>query len=457
MNKKPITTSIFDLYKIGPGSSSSHTIGPMVAAGHFRKCIASLPKEKLDSVTHIEIQLYGSLSATGKGHGADRAVAAGLLGWEPHSCDAGAFASLLADPNHIYTIECLSKPIPFNARSIVWGPVKNDFPFRNTMIMKLLSGNKVVLEKEYYSVGGGFIEIKDEPLPPRPEPKYPYSSMKELKEQLIKHHLTLTELLLENEYALTGKTPEEVDHQLDYILDVMDRCVKRGLVTEGVLPGPIGLHRKAPALMKTFDKIHLDLPDRFLIYLDACALAASEENAAGQLVVTAPTSGASGVIPGLLHVIRYYFHLDKSLLKEGLLAAAAIGFIVKHNASISGAEVGCQGEIGTATAMGAALVAYIDTHDMDVVENAAEIALEHQLGLTCDPIGGYVQIPCIERNAVGAVEAYNAYVLASAGDPKMQKISFDQVVRVMRITGKDMASKYKETSEGGLAVSEVFC
>lgn len=454
---KPITTSIFDLYKIGPGPSSSHTIGPMVAANHFRKCLNKFSDEKLSQITSLEVHLYGSLSATGKGHGTDRAIAGGLLGWEPESCEAEALLCLLSDPNKIYTMDISGKSIPFSSRSIFYKEVENDFPYRNTMVLRVLSGSDVLLEKEYYSIGGGFIEVKGEEVPLSPDPKYPYSNMKELRAILEEKKISLAELMLENEMSLTGKSKEHILHELDRILDVMERCVMKGLSTKGVLPGPIGLERKAPELIKTFETTHVDVPDRFLIFLDAAALAASEENAAGHLVVTAPTSGASGVVPGVLHLLRYYFHMNTLQLRDGLLAAAAIAFIVKHNASISGAEVGCQGEIGVASSMGAAMIAYMDKQDIAVVENAAEIALEHQLGLTCDPIGGYVQIPCIERNAVGAVEAYNAYILASAGDPDKHKIHFDQVVRVMLITGKNMASKYKETSEGGLAVSEVFC
>jgi L-serine dehydratase len=234
-------------------------------------------------------------------------------------------------------------------------------------------------------------------------------------------------------------------------------AVNRGINSEGTLPGPIKLSRKAPLLYLRAGKMADSSPERFLAFLDAYSLAASEENAAGHLVVTAPTSGASGVVPGIVYLLKHHYFVLNRQIAEGLMTAAAIGFIAKHNASISGAEVGCQGEIGVAAAMAAGLTAYINGLSMDVVENAAEIALEHHLGMTCDPIDGYVQIPCIERNAVGAITAYNSYILASIGDPHKHKISFDEVVAAMLETGRDMSHKYKETAQGGLAVCSTCC
>ena len=452
-----ITTSIFDIFKIGPGPSSSHTIGPMNAAHDFRHSILKLPKETLNKATHIEVHLYGSLSATGKGHGTDRAILAGLFGDKPETCDIKRMLCFFENDDS-YEIDLNGKIIPFDYDCFFYEEIHHLFPYSNTMILELVSRDKTLLEKEYYSIGGGFIKCKGEEEKKRPVPPYPYCNMNDLKKVLNENNISLSKLMIENEKALTGRSEEEIYTQLDRIIGVMEQSVDRGLVTEGALPGRIQLMRKAPALYKLAqEEKDLDVPDRFLIFIDAYALAASEENGAGHMVVTAPTSGASGVIPSLIYLLKKYFYMKNDLISEGLLAAAAIGFIAKHNASISGAEVGCQGEVGVAAAMGAAMVAHIDKVPINVVENAAEIALEHQLGLTCDPIDGYVQIPCIERNAVAAVEAYNAYLLATAGDPKKQKISFDQVVEVMLQTGKDMCLKYKETSRGGLALCDINC
>lgn len=453
-----ITTSVFDIFKIGPGPSSSHTIGPMTAALHFRKKISELPKELINRSTHIEVHLYGSLSATGKGHGTDRAILAGLMGQEPATCDIKQMLSFFSKEDDVYEVNIDGKLILFDYNSFCFDEIHHLFPFSNTMILQLYAKDKVILAKEYYSIGGGFISCKGEEEKRRPMPPHPYSNMTQLKELMALKNISLTDLLLENEMAITGKTKDEIFSGLYKIMDVMEQSVIKGINTEGVLPGSLNLQRKAPGLYKIATQEELfNVPDKFLIFLDCYALAAIEENAAGHLVVTAPTSGSSGIIPGLIALMKQYFKTDESLLCEGLLAAAAIGFIAKHNASISGAEVGCQGEVGVASSMGAAMLAHIDRRPIKVIENAAEIALEHQLGLTCDPIGGYVQIPCIERNAVGAVEAYNAYLLAAAGDPEKQKISFDQVVEVMLQTGKDMCLKYKETSRGGLAICDIEC
>ena len=454
---EPILLSIFDLFKIGPGPSSSHTIGPMRAALHFVDLLRKLPDDELKKASHMRIHLFGSLSATGKGHGTETALMAGLLGMTPANCDAEEVLHLF-DDNRKHTIKIRDNfTLPFDNRCITYDEVHHSFPYSNTMIFHLKSKDAVLLEKEYYSCGGGFMKCKDDPPPDRGNPLYCYSNMSELKQIIQKENISLVNLLLENEKAIMKTSKEDVYFKLEEILDVMEKAVERGLQEKGVLPGPIGLERKAHTLYEIAVSNVLDVPDNFLVLLDACALAAAEENAAGKKAVTSPTSGSCGVIPAIIYVLKHHFHIDKKHILDGLLAAAAIGFLAKHNASISGAEVGCQGEIGVSCAMGAALVAQVDGANIDIIEIAAEIALEHQLGLTCDPIGGYVQIPCIERNAVGAVEAYNAFILASAGDPKKQKISFDQVLHVMYETGKDMCSKYKETSKGGLAKCDVYC
>lgn len=458
MIKNCITTSIFDLFKIGPGPSSSHTIGPMKASLDFLAEMNALKPELLTEPLAIRIHLYGSLSATGKGHGTDRAVIAGLLGWTPETCDPVEFSLILKEITNEYTVKVQGHTIKVDTNSIIFEKGKYDSPYANTMVLKLLIQDKVLLQHEYYSVGGGFIYRKGQKISTTSDktPKYAYSSMKELKAHLQQEQITLGELMLANEVALTGCGKKEIERKIDTILDFMHKAVKRGLKDKRILPGTIKLRRKAPLLYQKAKKLALT-SDSFLIFLNAYCLAASEENAAGHIVVTAPTSGASGVIPGITYLLKTHFHYSAAQMREGMLAAAAVGFLVKHNASISGAEMGCMGEIGSASAMAAAMLAYCTTQNINVMESAAEIAIEHHLGMTCDPIGGYVQIPCIERNAMGAVKAYNAFLLATAGDSSLQKISLDSVIKVMKATGKDMSKKYKETSEAGLALSATEC
>ncbi len=455
----PITTSVFDLFKIGPGPSSSHTIGPMKAAFDFRERLARLPDAVRSSVAAVQIHLYGSLSATGKGHGTDRAIVGGLLGWQPATCDPKALLALLKNPGEKYPFQLPDVLLAVGADDIRFHRGQHAFPHPNTLILKAVdAAGTVLLEEEYYSVGGGFVVRKGE-VPGGGEsrpPRFPYSTFRELTEQVRASGLTLPQVLVGNEKDLTGRTEREIYDGLDAILRAMHQSVKRGLRTKGVLPGSIRLGRKAPLLFERAQKMAI-ASDSFLLFLNAYCLAASEENAAGGIVVTAPTSGASGVFPGLTFLMKTHFHLSPQTLRDGLLVGAAIGFLVKHNASISGAEMGCMGEIGTASAMGAAMLTHALGGSLGQVEAAAEIGIEHHLGMTCDPIGGYVQIPCIERNAMGAAKAYNAYLLAISGDPAQQKISFDNVVKVMRATGRDMSKKYKETSEAGLALSATEC
>lgn len=457
--KNPITTSLFDLFKIGPGPSSSHTIGPMKAAYTFLQQLSSLPVEIAQRGREIQIHLYGSLSATGKGHGTDRAIVGGLLGWQPPTCDPKALNGLMKLEGDIYTVIFQGFTVDISAKSLTYQKGKADFPHPNTMILQLLDEvGSVLFEGEYYSVGGGFIQQKGQPPEGSTDrlPAYPYSTMEQLKTHLKTKGVTLAQLMIQNEQALTGLSEKEILRKIDQILDFMHKAVKRGIRAKGILPGSIRLQRKAPVLYERA-KQHASTTDSFLIFMNAYCLAASEENAAGSIVVTAPTSGASGVFPGLTYLMKYHFHYSSQKMREGMLAAAAIGFLVKHNASISGAEMGCMGEIGTASAMGAAMLTYAAGGSIESVETAAEIGIEHHLGMTCDPIGGYVQIPCIERNAMGAAKAYNAYLLAMTIEPGMQKISFDSVIKVMRATGRDMSKKYKETSEAGLALSVTEC
>ncbi|WP_337044941.1 L-serine ammonia-lyase [Emticicia sp. 17c] len=458
MFKEVITTSVFDLFKIGPGPSSSHTIGPMKAAYDFLQRANALPASALTDTLQIKIHLYGSLSATGKGHGTDRAVIAGLLGWLPDTCEPASFTALLKNPEDSYEVNIQEKAIQVSAKSIVFEKGRYDSPHPNTVVFKLIRNSTILLEEEYYSVGGGFIQRKgeDSTTAPTKTPVYAFSTMKELKEHLLNQKISLTDLMMANEMALTGLSRKEIYQKIDDILETMHKAVKRGLRHKGVLPGSIKLRRKAPVLFEQA-KTHALGIDTFMVFLNAYCMAASEENAAGNIVVTAPTSGASGVIPGVTYLLRNHYHYDKQKLREGMFAAAAVGFLIKHNASISGAEMGCMGEIGSASAMAAAMLAYCAGRSIETVEAAAEIAIEHHLGMTCDPIGGYVQIPCIERNAMGAIKAYNAYLLASSGNTGYQKISLDSVIKVMRATGKDMSKKYKETSQAGLALSATEC
>ncbi len=454
-----IATSIFDLFKIGPGPSSSHTIGPMKATYDFLQRINALSDTQMADSEAITIHLYGSLSATGKGHGTDRAVIAGLLGWLPDKVEPSAFAGLLKNVDEKYYVKVKFKAIAIQANSVKFEKGKYDSPHPNTLVLRLRKQNgEIIAQEEYYSVGGGFILRKGEEniAQNANKPPFAYTTMAELKQHLKVNQISLSELLLENETAISGLSKKEIYQKIDDILEYMHRAVKRGLRTKGQLPGSIKLRRKAPILYEEA-KNHASAMDSFMIFLNAYCMAASEENAAGSIVVTAPTSGASGVIPGVTYLLRNHYHYEKQKLREGMLAAASVGFLIKHNASISGAEMGCMGEIGSASAMAAAMLAYCAGLSIEKVEAAAEIAIEHHLGMTCDPIGGYVQIPCIERNAMGAIKAYNAFLLASSGNTAYQKISLDSVIKVMRATGRDMSKKYKETSEAGLALSMTEC
>ncbi|MDD3118276.1 MAG: L-serine ammonia-lyase, partial [Victivallales bacterium] len=399
----------------------------------------------------------GSLSETGRGHGTDKAVAAGLLGMKPESCDPDRVLALLPDASATYRFGPDGQTISFSADDFIFAPRTEGLKFQNTIRFELTDrAGATVFSRTYYSIGGGFILCEGESEPEPGIPPYLYANMRQFRHTVVSTGLEPVEIIRRNEQALSGLTGEEIDRRLDRIIAVMTGSVTNGLCTVGVLPGSIGLQRKAKDLyVRALDTI--TSLDRYILMMNAFAMAASEENAAGRLVVTAPTSGASGVIPGIIRFLQEQQAVEPEQLRDGLLIAALIAFIAKHNASISGAEVGCQGEVGVASAMAAAMLAQINGCTINVIENAAESALEHHLGLTCDPIGGYVQIPCIERNAVGAVTAYNAYLLASGGNPNKHKLSFDEVIEAMLETGKDMSPSYKETSRGGLAACSVSC
>ncbi len=447
-----ITTSVFEIFKPGPGPSSSHTIGPMRAAADFLERLCALDPAAAARAARFELGFYGSLAATGKGHGSDRAAVAGLLGEKPESCDIDLLRRVLTPECPAVTVSFAGRELAFEAGNILWCSGDHAYPFQNTMRFRLLDGDgRELLAQVYYSTGGGFIRREGEPEPERRILPYRYRNMDSFKLLSMKYNLPPVAMLRANEMATGLHASEaELDRKLDFLIDTMFAAVGRGLRAEGVLPGPIGLSRRAKRLYERANRTGLH--DRFLVLLDAFALAVAEENAAGSLVVTAPTAGSAGLLPGVMYLLESECGMPRAKLRDGLFAAALIGMIARANASISGAEVGCQGEVGVASAMAAALLSFVHGGSLAEIECAAEIALEHHLGMTCDPIEGYVQIPCIERNAVGAVTAYNSYLLASMSDPALQKVSFDEVVAAMLQTGQMMPSGFKETSRGGLAV-----
>jgi len=451
----PITTSIFELLKIGPGPSSSHTIAPMKAGYDFRELARGLPETDRRRADTLDIRLFGSLSATGEGHGTRRAIMSGLLGFLPDTCQPNVLEEF-EKTEQSFQVDLGGFALSCSPDAIIFDAIRHDHPHSNTMLFSLKAGDEVLLARTYYSVGGGFLRREGEAEPERGEPVHPYKTMAELKRHLRRNSMRLHELILANETAITGIAETEINQRLDRIVEVMERAVELGIKSAGVLPGPIGLQRKA-AIMYNRAKEEQYQGTGFLKAINAYALAASEENAAGHCVVTAPTCGAAGVIPAIVFMLKRHMGMPQDEIREGLLAACAIGFLCKHNASISGAEVGCQGEVGVASAMAAALLTYARGYHFQVTENAAEIAMEHHLGLTCDPVGGYVQIPCIERNAMGAVKAYNAYLIASTLDESYQKVDLDKAIEAMAQTGRDMSRKYKETSLGGLAQSMTEC
>jgi len=450
-----ISTSIFELLKIGPGPSSSHTIGPMRAGNDFIERIRELPETDRNRGDALEIRLFGSLSATGEGHGTPRAIMAGMLGQQPDTCRSDAMEQF-CEKDRPFDLDLGGRKLAFRTGDIIFDAVQHDYPHSNTMIFRFKAGDEVLLERIYFSVGGGFLRWQGWEEPRRGEPAYPYETMAQLKDHLRKNSIRLHTLVLANEKSITGMCEAEIMEGLDRIVAVMENAVEQGIAAKGVLPGPIGLQRKANLMYKSAKKLEFQ-GSGFLRAINAYALAASEENATGHCVVTAPTCGAAGVIPAIIFMLKRHMGALQKEIRQGLLAAAAVGFLAKHNASISGAEVGCQGEVGVASSMAAALLSYARGHRFQVTENAAEIAMEHHLGLTCDPVGGFVQIPCIERNAMGAVKAYNAFLIASTLEESYQMVNLDKVFKAMAQTGRDMSRKYKETSLGGLALSVPEC
>jgi L-serine dehydratase len=456
--KGPVMTTADEFYKVGPGPSSSHTIGPMRITYDFYQRAEKLPADKLATATKLQVNLFGSLSATGKGHGTERAALAGLVGKEPATVDPLFLDSLRDKPDQVFPVKLGAKSINVSLKDVIYDATKGDFKHPNTMTVKLLAGNDVLLEQEYYSVGGGFIEWKGYTAPKKNSPKYPFATMKELRAHADGNKTTIAKIILANEMSISGKSEADINAFLDKIINAMVATVKSGLSMpeDDVLPGPIKLHSKAKSVYKRAmdDKFEAE---RGIGALSAFALAASEENGRGHLVITAPTGGSAGVMPALVYGLMEVRKVDRQKVRDGMLAALGIGYLCKHHATLSAAEGGCQAEIGVASAMAAALTATAYDASSLVVENAAESALEHHLGMTCDPVAGYVQVPCIERCAFGAVKAWTAYTIATNEIASRHRVSFDSTVLALGQTAKDMNSKYKETSEAGLAQSVVLC
>src|SRR4029079_13827848 len=371
---------------------------------------AKLPADKLAQPTSLKVHLFGSLRATGKGHGTERAALAALVGKDPATVDPAFLDSLRDNPDQVFPVKLGAKSINVSLKDVIYDATKGDFKHPNTMTVKLLAGPTVLLEQEYYSVGGGFIEWKGYTPPKKNAPKYPFRLMKELRAHADNNKISIAKVVLANEMSIAGRSEEEVYAFIDKIINAMVATVKSGLSMpeDDVLPGPIKLHRKAATVYKRAldDKY---AADKVICALSAFALSASEENGRGHLVITAPTGGSAGVMPALVYGLLEVRKLDRQKVREGMLAGAAVGYLCKHHATLSAAEGGCQAEIGVASAMAAALTATVFDAPSEVVENAAESALEHHLGMTCDPVAGYAQVPCIERCAFGAVKAWTAY------------------------------------------------
>jgi L-serine dehydratase len=456
--------SVFDMYKVGIGPSSSHTVGPMRAANIFVARLAS--EGLLDRTCGVGAEMFGSLGVTGHGHGTVKAVVLGLEGEQPDLVDPAA-AEPRVEAARTEKVLRLggSRLIPFSMDEDLVLHRGKRLPFHtNGMRFRARDANgHVLMSREYYSIGGGFVLDEDEIEPAdlvaddrqRPVP-YPFNSGDELLRRTRETGLTISDLMLANE--ATRRSEEETRSGLLHIWSVMQDCVNRGIRATGTLPGGLNVRRRAGLLRQTLEATEdRNDPLRAMEWVTLYALAVNEENAAGGRVVTAPTNGAAGIVPAVLH---YYRDFVGSYSEDGvvrfLLTAAAVGILFKENASISGAEVGCQGEVGSACSMAAAGLAEVLGGTPDQVENAAEIGIEHNLGLTCDPIGGLVQIPCIERNSIGSVKAITAARMAVRGDGE-QFVSLDKAIKTMRDTGADMKDKYKETARGGLAVNVIEC
>ncbi len=467
-----MSLSVFDLFKIGIGPSSSHTVGPMKAAAMFAKALAQ--DGMLAATARVEVRLYGSLGATGKGHGTDTAVMLGLEGLMPDSIDPDSIDARLKKIRKEKVLQLQGNhPIAFAEKSDVLFLRRETLSFHpnGVKFMALDAAGGLLQERRYFSVGGGFVVSQEDAdaehaatheapriVADRTVLAYPFLSGDALLDITSSTGMSIAQVMRANEHA--WRTDAEVDAGLDAIWDAMKACVARGIRTDGHLPGNLMVKRRAAELHRSLSsRPEEGLRDQLTIldFVNVYAMAVNEENAAGGRVVTAPTNGAAGIMPAVMHYYeRFISGANQQGIRDFLLTAGAIGILYKENASISGAEVGCQGEVGVACSMAAAGLAAVMGGSPAQVENAAEIGMEHNLGLTCDPVGGRVQIPCIERNAMGSVKALNAARMAMRGDGT-HFVSLDQVIKTMRDTGRDMMTKYKETSRGGLAVNVIEC
>lgn len=450
----PEPVSIFDLFTIGIGPSSSHTVGPMRAAARFSRAL----DQSGQSVTSLNVYLYGSLALTGRGHKTDSAVLLGLEGWQPETIDPDDVCALLDRIRATQSLRLSSRMIvPFVEESnLIFRPAEFLQQHPNALKFEAL-GPGLAYAETYFSVGGGFIvqagadQFTAAPTTPLP---FQFSSAAELLELGRSNNLTISQIVMENEVA--RRPQAEVLNYLDKVRAAMVASIDRGCTRTGVLPGPLKLQRRAPQILSRIKNAASNDALTALDMVSVHAIAASEENAAGGRIVTAPTNGAAGVIPAVLKYCEDALPGGEELHRQFLMTAAAIGSLYKSRASISAAEVGCQGEIGVACSMAAAGLAAAMGGTNEQIENAAEIGMEHNLGLTCDPVGGLVQVPCIERNAMGAIKAINAARLALMGEGK-HLISLDSVIETMLETGRDLHAKYKETSLGGLAIKANLC
>ncbi len=454
--------SVLDLFSVGIGPSSSHTVGPMRAAKRFADGLKS--DGQLSSTTRVQAELFGSLGATGRGHGSDKAVVLGLQGQDPDTVDtataddqvaaAALDAELRIGGDHRVDFNWDEDVVLHRRKSLPAHP--------NGMTFRALDRTGAVLsERSFYSIGGGFVVdgtaqgadqvVADDTVLP-----YPFTTADELLDICSREGMSISEVMLANE--LVWRSEAELREKLLALWAVMRQCVDNGCAAEGILPGGLNVKRRAPSLFRTLTAdTGVTDPLRAMEWVNLFALAVNEENAAGGRIVTAPTNGAAGIVPAVLHYyVKFVPGADDDGVVRFLLAAAAVGILFKINASISGAEVGCQGEVGSACSMAAAGLCEVLGGTPAQVENAAEVGIEHNLGLTCDPVGGLVQIPCIERNAIASVKAINAARLCLHGDGS-HKVSLDKAIKTMRETGADMKTKYKETSRGGLAVNVIEC